>query len=60
MNYQLALAYLRDEVSKLPMEEMTLWNEACLDMAALLEKYPGLLDATSAVFTVQLMAKGKK
>jgi hypothetical protein len=49
-----ALTDLHKEVALLPLEEQTLWNEACLDMAGILEKYPKLLEATSIVFYIRL------
>lgn len=55
---QRALADLHMAVADLPLEEQTLWNEACLDMAGILEKYPRLLDATSRVFYIRLKQDG--
>ena len=52
--YKQALMKLGKAVVKMPLEEQTLWNEACLDMANLLEKYPDLLDATGKIFYLRL------
>lgn len=51
---QQALEDLHDAVVSMPLEEITLWNESCLNMAAFLEKYPDLFEATSKVFYLRL------